>query len=76
MDYNAINPKAFSNTDTLKSVMGETIPDTFNRSVGINPQANIDPLTGIPIINQATQPVQPPVGVQMPATPIYDLNNY
>ena len=81
MEYNKINPKAFSNTAAITGVMGEAIPGTFDRSVGT---IGMDPytkqqqalLTNDQAIKQANQVVPPPMSVETPIVPDYDLNNY
>jgi hypothetical protein len=85
-----INPKGFTNRDTIDSMFGVANPGTFTRTVGqpapITPQvpptpaAPIDPLTGLqidPMANQSPNaPVPPPVGVKSNITLPYGLNTY
>lgn len=68
MDYNQISPNALSNQNTINSVFGQQMPGTFNRNVAGNTlqvPLPVDPLSA---------PLAPPMGVQQPITPIYDLN--
>lgn len=72
MEYNKISPKAFSNSGTIEKMMGKAVPNSPFMQM-------VDPLTGNQIDPTMSQdpnaPVQPPMGVQTPTTPIYDLNN-
>ena len=77
MEYNNINSKAFSNTDNIKNVMGESLPNTFTRKVGGSPikqniESPIDPM----IVQNIDEPLQPPNRIATPTTPPYDINNY
>jgi len=73
MQYNGISPKAMSNQNTIKNVMGSPMANTPFMQM-------TDPLTGQPIdptMDQSPdQPVPPPAGVQTAVTPTYGLNNY
>lgn len=78
MEYNKINPKAFSHSGTIKNMMGNSVPGTFNRSVSPLKQV-VDPLTGEsidPTMDQsANMPIVPPTGVRTDITPDYEINN-
>jgi hypothetical protein len=81
-----INPKAFSNQGTMANLYGRSMPGTFNRNMG--PLAQMaDPLTGQtidPTMDQSTagmnpaiqgdSVIPPPAGVEVPITPVYDIN--
>ena len=82
-----INPKALgNNTGTIANMYGRSMPGSFNRNMG--PLAQMaDPLTGQvidPTMDQSTAgmnpviqgdtAVPPPAGVEVPITPIYDIN--
>ena len=81
---NGISPTAFSNQDTINAVFGQSNPNTFTRSIG---QAPISQMPAQDI--DAGMPMQdtnenfggmggaqlPPIEVQTPITPTYDLNN-
>lgn len=82
-----ISPKAFSNQETIASMYGNTMPGTFNRDMNASAVPTTDPLTGQvidPTMSQSTAGmnpviqgntvVPPPAGVEVPITPIYDLN--
>jgi hypothetical protein len=76
-----INPKGFTNQNTINNMFGEANPGTFTRTVGQpSVTAPTDPLTGLPIDPLANQspdaPVPPPVGVKSNITPPYGLNTY
>ena len=70
MEYNTINPKAFSATDTIKGIMGNT---TANPAV----PKPVDPLTEIQLntaaAQNATLPITPQATQQQPI-PVYGLN--
>jgi hypothetical protein len=81
-----INPKAMSGQSTIANMYGQAMPGTFNRSMGPLAQMT-DPLTGQvidPTMDQSTAgmnpviqgdtAVPPPAGVEVPITPIYDIN--
>ena len=72
MEYNKISPKAFSNSGTIEKMMGKAVPNSPFMQM-------VDPLTGLamdPTMNQdPNAPLAPPMGVQTPIAPIYDLNN-
>jgi hypothetical protein len=81
-----INPRAMSNQSTIANVYGRTMPGTFNRNMGPLAQMT-DPLTGQvidPTMDQSTAgmnpvvqgdtAIAPPEGVEVPITPIYDIN--
>jgi hypothetical protein len=72
MEYNKISPKAFSDSGTIEKMMGKAMPNSPFMQM-------VDPLTGLamdPTMNQdPNAPVAPPMGVQTPITPMYDLNN-
>jgi len=83
-----INPKALGNQNTIANLYGTAMPGTFNRSMGTAPLMQMtDPLTGQvldPTMDQSTAgmnpviqgdtAVAPPAGVEVPITPIYDIN--
>lgn len=73
-----ISPKAFSNQGTIANMYGQAVQGTFNRSLGSPLMQTVDPLTGQtidPTMDQsADMPLPPPVGVQVPITPTYDIN--
>jgi len=71
-----INPRGFSNMDSINNMYGQNNPGTFTRTVGQSPfmQMDTDPLTGQPInplsSQSPTQPLIPDVGSPMsPITP-------
>jgi hypothetical protein len=82
-----INPKALgNNTRTIQNMYGRSMPGSFNRNMGPLTQMT-DPLTGQvidPTMDQSTAgmnpivqgdtAVAPPAGVEVPITPIYDIN--
>lgn len=81
-----INPKAFSNPGTIANLYGKAMPGTFNRNMGPLAQT-VDPLTGQaidPTMDQSTAGMNPaiqgdtatppPAGVEVPITPVYDIN--
>ena len=72
MEYNKINPKAFSASGTIEKMMGKAVPNSPFMQM-------VDPLTGIAIDPTMSQdpnaPIPPPMGVQTPTTPTYDINN-
>lgn len=74
-----INPQGFTNQQNISGVFGQQVPNTFGRTVGPQPVPPTDPLTGNvidPTMDQsASAPVSPPVGVQLPTTPYYGINN-
>lgn len=78
-----INPQGFTNQNNISAMFGTAVPGTFNRDLtpGVpqNLQIPSDPLTGQPIDPLVgvtpNGPVTPPLGVQTPTTPIYDINN-
>ena len=82
-----INPKALgNNTRTIANMYGRNMPGSFDRNMG--PLAQMaDPLTGQvidPTMDQSTAgmnpvvqgdtAIAPPEGVEVPITPIYDIN--
>ena len=82
-----INPKALgNNTRTIANMYGRSMPGSFDRNMG--PLAQMaDPLTGQvidPTMDQSTAgmnpvvqgdtAIAPPEGVEVPITPIYDIN--
>ena len=82
-----ISPKAFSNQGTIQSMYGQAMQGTFNRSFGSPFAQMADPLTGQYIdptmdqspvnpVQDTSLPQQPPVGVETPVAPVYDINNY
>lgn len=77
MEYNNISQKAFTNTDNIKGMMGEIVPNTFNRKVGSSPlRQEMDPIMDPMIDPMMDAPLTPPNRIKTPITPPYDLNNY
>lgn len=82
-----INPKALgNNTRTIANMYGRNMPGSFDRNMGPLMQMT-DPLTGQvidPTMDQSTAgmnpvvqgdtAITPPEGVEVPITPIYDIN--
>jgi hypothetical protein len=82
-----INPKALgNNTRTIANMYGRNMPGSFDRNMGPLMQMT-DPLTGQvidPTMDQSTAgmnpvvqgdtAIAPPEGVEVPITPIYDIN--
>lgn len=82
-----INPKALgNNTRTIANMYGRSMPGSFDRNMGPLMQM-ADPLTGQvidPTMDQSTAgmnpvvqgdtAIAPPEGVEVPITPIYDIN--
>jgi len=82
-----INPKALgNNTRTIANMYGRNMPGSFDRNMGPLMQM-ADPLTGQvidPTMDQSTAgmnpvvqgdtAIAPPEGVEVPITPIYDIN--
>lgn len=82
-----INPKALgNNTQTIANMYGRIMPGSFDRNMGPLTQM-ADPLTGQvidPTMDQSTAgmnpviqgdtAIPPPEGVELPITPIYDIN--
>jgi hypothetical protein len=60
-----INPKGFTNMDNIQGVFGTQVPNTFTRDVN-NPTNMVS----------LDSPITPPIGVETPITPNYDINNY
>jgi hypothetical protein len=76
-----INPQGFTNQQNISGMFGQAVDNTFTRNVGAEQsQIPTDPLTGLKIDPTMSQdpnaPLPPPMGVQTPTTPIYDINNY
>jgi len=73
LQYNDISPRAMSNQNTIKNVMGRPVTNAPFMQM-------TDPLTGQiidPTMDQSpNQPIPPPTGVQTSVTPDYGLNNY
>jgi len=79
MEYNKISPKAFSNSGTIEKMMGKAVPNSpFMQMVDpltgnqIDPTMNTNPNAPAPV--NTGMPIPPPLGVQVPTTPIYDIN--
>jgi hypothetical protein len=72
-----INPRGFTNTNNIQGVYGDSVPNTFTRSVGqADNGAYARPMVDAGMQNQmVSDPLVPPVGVQTPTVPIYDINN-
>jgi hypothetical protein len=82
-----VNPKALgNNTRTIANMYGRSMPGSFDRNMGPLMQM-ADPLTGQvidPTMDQSTAgmnpvvqgdtAIAPPEGVEVPITPIYDIN--
>jgi hypothetical protein len=72
LQYNAINPNAMSNMQTLQTINGQQMPGTFNRTVGvpiIDP--NVPTQYGI-----ASTPIAAPQNVQTQIMPNNNLQTY
>ena len=85
MQPTAISPTAFTNQGAITGLFGAENPGTFTRTVGETPLTQMadpgympmeDPsMTGADVaLDEYGQPVPPPMGVQTPITPNYDLN--
>jgi len=65
-----INPKGFTNTNNIQGMFGAQVPNTFTRDVsamsGVMP--TMQP-------NYSSVPIPPPVEVETPIVPPYDINN-
>lgn len=72
LQYNAINPNAMSNMQTLQNVNGAQIPNTFNRANGVMPNISNFP------VQYATPgaPVAAPQNVQTQIMPNNNLQTY
>ena len=65
-----INPKGFTNTNNIQGMFGAQVPNTFTRDV--NPMAGATtPMTP----DYSSVPIPPPVEVETPIVPPYDINN-
>jgi len=76
MNYNKINPKAFSNPNTLQNINGRQIPGTFGMMV--NPDLGmgaVNPYMDTTVGQPNMVPQVPPAGVQTSITPDYEINN-
>lgn len=65
-----INPKGFTNMNNIQGMYGAQVPNTFTRDVN-NPY---DPTNAL-ATNPGVSPIPPPVGVETPITPNYNINN-
>jgi len=65
-----INPKGFTNTDIIQGMFGTQVPNTFTRDVNPMAGATTPAMTPYPSV-----PTPPPVGVETPITPNYNINN-
>lgn len=72
LQYNAINPNAMSNMQTLQNINGTQIPNTFNRTVGA-PSIEANP--SAQYIASST-PVAAPKNVRTQITPNNNLQTY
>jgi hypothetical protein len=83
-----INPQGFTNQNNINGVFGQQNPGTFTRSMQSPLSQTID-MSAIPtpstmdpslqaqaenVMAQTGIPQQPPLGVQQPTTPPYDLS--
>jgi hypothetical protein len=86
MQPTPISPTAFSNQDAIGGMFGAANEGTFTRTVGDTPLMQMadpgympmeDPsMTGADVaLDQYGQAQMPPMEVQTPITPTYDLNN-
>ena len=64
-----INPKGFTNTDNIQGMFGAQVPNTFTRNVN----GATDPNT-LAMVDPLANPMPPPVGVETPIVPPYDIN--
>ena len=71
LQYNAVNPNAMSNMQTLQGVNGSQMPNTFNRTVGAGPPPPIDLGYAPPSV-----PVPAPQNVQTQIMPNNNLQTY
>ena len=67
LQYNAMNPKAMSNMQTLQNINGVPVDGTFNRTVGVS-QAQ-------PVATQYVPPTVPTENPQNVKTAIVPNNN-
>jgi hypothetical protein len=65
-----INPKGFTNTNNIQGMFGTQVPNTFTRNV-----SNLYDPTNTLATNTEASPILPPVGVETPIVPPYDINN-
>jgi len=72
LQYNAINPNAMSNMQTLQNINGSQMPNTFNRTVG-TPSIGANP----PVQYVApSEPVAAPQNVRTQIMPNNNLQTY
>ena len=71
LQYNAVNPNAMSNMQTLQGVNGSQMPNTFNRTVGAGPP----PPIGLDYASPSV-PVPTPQNVQTQIMPNNNLQTY
>jgi hypothetical protein len=67
LQYNAMNPKAMSNMQTLQNINGVPMDGTFNRTIGVS-QAQ-------PIVTQYVPPTVPDANPKNVKTAIVPNNN-
>jgi hypothetical protein len=73
LQYNAVNPNAMSNMQTLQGVNGSQMPNTFNRTVGAGPPP---PPVGDTEYATSSIPVPAPQNVQTQIMPNNNLQTY
>ena len=67
LQYNAMNPKAMSNMQTLQNINGVPMDGTFNRTIGVSQVQ--------PIVTQYVPPTVPTENPQNVKTAIVPNNN-
>lgn len=78
MQPTAISPTAFTNQNAITGMFGAENPGTFTRTVGDTPLAQMDDtsMMGADMpLDEYGQAQMPPMEVETPITPTYDLNN-
>ncbi len=65
-----INPKGFTNMNNIQGMYGTQVPNTFTRNVN-NPYNTTNTLA----TNPGVSPIPPPIDVETPIVPPYDINN-
>ena len=65
-----INPKGFTNMDNIQGIFGTQVPNTFTRNVN-----NLYDPTNTLATNPGVSTTPPPIDVETPVVPPYDLNN-
>jgi hypothetical protein len=72
LQYNAINPTAMSNMQTLQNINGTQVPNTFNRTVG-TPFVGAEPSAQY---NTPVAPIATPKNVRTQIMPNNNLQTY